>query len=152
MNVCYSLFTEKCTASDVQADILKNLSNHHVLHELKCLANCVKLITVQLCHEHKCLAVVGKSITGPWMTEFYAKSVRNLEMFRSIQNYVEQLEAWMDDRKSILSLEKDILGKVIVGDSMTEAIRADLTETAARIIQRLLSAVITFSRDNSSPF
>ena len=73
-------------------------------------------------------------------------------MFRSIQNYVEQLEAWMDDRKSILSLEKDILGKVIVGDSMTEAIRADLTETAARIIQRLLSAVITAFQRQFKPF
>ena len=90
--------SDKCTAAAIRADIRKNLAIPHVLDELRCLA------------------IIGKAITGPWMTAFYTKSVQNLEMRPAIQESVQRLEGWHSHPEQLADLTEDVLGRPIPVD------------------------------------
>ena len=130
--MCEILFTEKCTASALRTELLKNLGIQHVVEELRCLA------------------IVGKTITGPWMTSFYTKNTKNLDMFRAIQDSLLQLQVWHADPTPMLECQKDILNQAVGG---TEAITSDLSLTTCTFIMKpILSAVISVFERQFRPF
>ncbi|GFS09121.1 hypothetical protein ElyMa_004774800 [Elysia marginata] len=96
------------------------------------------LITVQL----QALGLVGKVITGPWMTKFYSNK-SNLDMVPRIKEGKDFLDMWCEDPSKVAHPEQNIFGEPLnpSDDPVLSALIGAENITLTNVLSKLLTAI-----------
>ena len=86
-----------CASQALRAAILKDFKHHHILRQLAVLA------------------LLGKLVTGPWMSKFYGTS-SNLDLSQSIKTSVQTLKEWALDPQLAVNSVTNVFGEDLPQD------------------------------------
>ncbi|GFN85358.1 hypothetical protein PoB_001186400 [Plakobranchus ocellatus] len=94
----FTFLSEKSTAGQLQQAILHDLKLPSLLDQLWALA------------------VIGKAVSGPWMSKFYISKGSNLEMVPVLQSSRTQLQNCEKNITQLMKLDFDVFGQPIQDD------------------------------------
>ncbi|GFO36330.1 hypothetical protein PoB_006283500 [Plakobranchus ocellatus] len=121
-----TFLSEKSTAGQLRQAILHDLKLPSLLDQLWALA------------------VIGKAVSGPWMSKFYTSKGSNLEMVPVLQSSRTQLQNWGKNITHLTRLDFDVFGQPIQDDPVSECLRQPVvTDVRKNMLMELIQAILS---------